>query len=307
MSDTVLQTENLTKYFGKNVALDHLNLKIERGCIYGLLGRNGAGKTTAIKLLLGLLTPTAGSSHVLGCNSRDLTPDIRQRIGYVSEGHRLYRWMRIGQLARFQRAFFPGQWDDGLFAQMMDYFGLTTKQKVKELSNGQRAQVSLALAMAPGPELLIMDDPTLGLDTAIRRQFLQGMIQLIQSNGRTIIFSSHILSDVERVADRVAIIHDGVLRADCSLDEFRRSIRKIRAKLGDSGDVPADIPGLLHVRQGQGELELTLAGTTDSQIERWADQAGIAAYRVVEMNMEDQFIEFTEKENSGRLFEWEKV
>ncbi len=125
MTDTVLQTNGLTKYYGKDLALDHLDLNILRGCICGFIGRNGAGKTTAIKLLLGLLKPTAGSSRLLGCDSQQLAPEIRQRVGYVTEGHRLIRWMTIAQLEKFQRAFYPKQWDDKLFANMIEYFELS--------------------------------------------------------------------------------------------------------------------------------------------------------------------------------------
>jgi ABC-2 type transport system ATP-binding protein len=188
MTETVLETEGLTKYYGSTLAVDHLNMRIPRGCICGFVGRNGAGKTTAIKLMLGLLKPTAGSSRLLGCDSAALTPAIRQRIGYVTEGHRLFRWMSISELEKFQRAFFPKQWDDKFFADMIEYFNLPKKRKIKHLSIGERAQVSLALALAPNPELLIMDDPTLGLDAAIRRQFLEGMIELIMREGRTVLF-----------------------------------------------------------------------------------------------------------------------
>ena len=111
MSEIALQTDKLTKYFGRSAAVDHLDLRVPRGCVYGLLGRNGAGKTTAIKLMLGLLTPTAGSSKLLGCDSQALTPQARQRMGYVTEGHRLHRWMTVRELETFQRAFFPGQWN----------------------------------------------------------------------------------------------------------------------------------------------------------------------------------------------------
>jgi ABC-2 type transport system ATP-binding protein len=305
MNDIVLQTTNLTKFYGKTLALDHLNLQVPRGSIYGFLGRNGAGKTTAIKIMLGLLRPTAGAAALLGCDCQDLTASIRQRIGYVTEGHRLFRWMKIGELEKFQRAFFPGQWDRKLFADMLEYFDLSKKRKIKHLSNGQRAQVSLALALAPNPELLIMDDPTLGLDTAIRRQFLEGMIQLIQRQGKTILFSSHILSDVERVADRIAVLDKGVLRADCSLDEFRLAIRKVRFRFDQSAPVDVDIAGLLHKRQNENELELTLVGTDEATIEQWAEQTGAAYHKKIEMNLEDQFIEFTEPEHGKRLLPWE--
>ncbi|MHC4365138.1 MAG: ABC transporter ATP-binding protein, partial [Planctomycetota bacterium] len=270
MTETVLETENLTKYYGSRLALDHLSLKIPRGCICGFVGRNGAGKTTAIKLMLGLLSPTTGSSKLLGRDSQQLTPAIRQRIGYVTEGHRLFDWMTIEDLEQFQKAFFPGKWDNELFADMIEYFTLPTRKKIKHFSNGERAQVSLALALAPNPELLIMDDPTLGLDTAIRRQFLQGMIELITRQGRTVFFSSHILGDVERVADRIVVIDKGVLRANCSLEQFRHAVKKLRAAF--AGTVPADvsIDGLLHLRRSEKELELVLVGTSDEKIAEWA-------------------------------------
>ncbi len=306
MTETVLQTEGLTKYYGSTLAVDHLDLKIPQGCICGFVGRNGAGKTTAIKLMLGLLRPTAGSSRLLGCDSQELVPTIRQRIGYVTEGHRLFRWMSINELEKFQRAFFPKQWDDKFFADMIEYFGLPRKRKIKHLSNGERAQVSLALALAPNPELLIMDDPTLGLDAAIRRQFLEGMIELIMREGRTVLFSSHILGDVERVSDRITVIDKGVLRANCSLEEFRAAVKKVILSFADSTPDDVDIEGLLHCRRGDKELDLILVGTADEKIAKWADKRKAKNYHIAKMNLEDQFIEYTAPANHRRLFRWEE-
>jgi len=306
MNEIVLETESLTKYYGSTLAVDHIDLKIPRGCICGFVGRNGAGKTTAIKLMLGLLNPTAGSSRLLGCDSSALTSAIRQRIGYVTEGHRLFRWMTIAGLEKFQRSFFPKQWDDKFFADMIEYLNLPKKQKIKHLSNGQRAQVSLALALAPNPELLIMDDPTLGLDAAIRRQFLEGMIELIMRQGRTVLFSSHILGDVERVSDRIVVIDRGVLRANCSLEQFQKAIKKVILSFADSAPDEVDIDGLLHCRRSEEGLELTLIGTDDEKISEWAKSAGAENYRIVKMNLEDQFIEFTAPVNHRRLFQWEE-
>lgn len=306
MIETVLETESLTKYYGSTLAVDHLNMKIPRGCICGFVGRNGAGKTTAIKLMLGLLNPTAGSSRLLGCDSQQLKPAIRQRIGYVTEGHRLFRWMSICELEKFQRSFFPNQWDDKFFADMIEYFELPRKKKIKHLSNGERAQVSLALALAPNPELLIMDDPTLGLDAAIRRQFLEGMIELIMREGRTVLFSSHILGDVERVSDRIVVIDKGVLRADCSLEEFRAAVKKVILSFADSPPAEVDIEGLLHCRRSENELELILVRTAEEQIAKWADVNKAEKYHLVKMNLEDQFIEYTAPANNRRLFRWEE-
>jgi len=306
MNEIVLETERLTKYYGGTLAVDHMDLQIPRGCICGFVGRNGSGKTTAIKLMLGLLNPTAGSSRLLGCDSSALTPAIRQRIGYVTEGHRLFRWMSIGGLEKFQRAFFPKQWDDKFFDDMIEYFNLPKKQKIKHLSNGQRAQVSLALALAPNPELLIMDDPTLGLDAAIRRQFLEGMIELIMRQGRTVLFSSHILGDVERVSDRIVVIDKGVLRANCSLEQFQKAIKKVILSFADSVPDQIDIEGLLHCKRSEKGLELTLIGIDDEKISEWAKSAGAENYHIVKMNLEDQFIEFTAPANHRRLFQWEE-
>jgi len=307
MTETVLQTQGLTKYYGSTLAVDHLNLQIPRGCICGFVGRNGAGKTTAIKLMLGLLKPTAGSSRLLGCDSQQLKPAIRQRIGYVTEGHRLFRWMSITELEKFQRSFFPKQWDDKFFADMIEYFNLPKKRKIKHLSNGERAQVSLALALAPNPELLIMDDPTLGLDAAIRRQFLEGMIELIMRQGRTVLFSSHILGDVERVSDRILVIDKGVLRANCSLEEFRAAVKKVILSFADSPPSEVDIEGLLHCRRSENELELILVRTSDEQIGKWADHNKAEKYHIAKMNLEDQFIEYTAPANHRRLFRWEET
>jgi ABC-2 type transport system ATP-binding protein len=309
MTDTVLETQGLTKYYpgSPGLALDNMTVKIPRGCICGFVGRNGSGKTTAIKLLLGFLNPTAGSSTLLGCDSQQLTPQIRQHIGYVSEGHRLIRWMSIAEIEKFQRAFFPGQWDGKFFWDMIEYFGLSKKQKIKHLSTGQRAQVSLALALAPNPQLLVMDDPTLGLDAAIRRQFLEGMIRLIMQQGRTILFSSHILGDIERVADRLLVIDKGVIRADCSLEQFRRVVKKVKFVFSRPPPASINIEGLLRYKISEKELELVLVGTADEKIAEWAASAGAVDYQTVNMNLEDQFIEYTAPVGQTKLFRWEGI
>ena len=315
MTEFVLETQGLTKYYGDKLALDHIDLKIPRGCICGFVGRNGSGKTTAIKLMLGFLKPTTGSSRLLDCDSQNLTPAIRQRIGYVAEGHRLIRWMTIAEIAKFQNAFFHEQpasakqgeagWDSKFFWDMIDYFGLPKKQKIKHLSNGQRAQVSLALTLAPNPELLIMDDPTLGLDAAIRRQFLEGIIELIMRQGRTILFSSHILGDIERVADKIVVIDKGVIRADCSLEQFRTAVKKVRFVFSQAPPETVDIEGLLGSRRSDKELEMILVGTADEKIAEWAKSSGAADYQAINMNLEDQFIEYTAPAGGNKPFVWE--
>ncbi len=305
MSEIVLETSGLTKYFKDKCVVDHLDLKIPKGCVCGFLGRNGAGKTTTIRMLMGLLKPNAGSCSLLNCDCQDLTSTIRQRVGYVTEGHRLYKWMKIGELEKFQRAFFPNQWDDKLFNDMIEYFELSKKQKIKHISNGQRAQVSLALTLAPNPELLIMDDPTLGLDVAIRREFLEGVIHLITRQGRTILFSSHILADVERVADRIVVIDKGTLKADCTLEKFRSTIKKFIITFEKQIPTEINVEGLLHYRSDKNVVEITLTNTDEKAVQTWANTIGAKDCRQVALNLEDQFIEFTSPVKKGKLFDWE--
>ncbi len=305
MGEIILQTDKLTKYFADKAAVDNLNLKIPKGCVCGFLGRNGAGKTTAIRMMMGLLKPTRGCSTLLGCDSQSLTPQIRQQIGYVTEGHRLYKWIRIGEVEKFQKAFFPGLWDNQLFDDMIEYFELSKKQKIKTLSIGQRAQVSLALTLAPNPQLLIMDDPTLGLDAAVRREFLEGIIHLITRQGRTILFSSHILADVERVAERIVVIDKGILKADCTIEQFRSAVKKFIIEFDTKITSEINIEGLLHYRSDNNILEITVINTSEQIIEQWAKTLGAKYCRQVQLNLEDQFIEFTAPVKKGRLFDWE--
>jgi ABC-2 type transport system ATP-binding protein len=152
-----------------------------------------------------------------------------------------------------------------------------------------------------------MDDPTLGLDAAIRRQFLEGMIELIMRQGRTVLFSSHILGDVERVADRIVVIDRGVLKANCTLEQFREAVKKVIFSFKDSMPTEVDIDGLLHCRRSEKELEVTLVGTDEEKIVKWAKSAGAAQYNILQMNLEDQFIEFTAPPGRRRLFQWEEI
>jgi ABC-2 type transport system ATP-binding protein len=226
--EDAIRTERLTKYYGGRKVVDGLDLRVPRGAVYGLLGRNGAGKSTTLKMLAGLVHPDHGRAELLGEDVRALAPATRARIAYLAEGHPLYASMTVREAVAFTASFYPGA-DRALLAQVLDHFGLPPAAKVGRLSRGQRAQLSLALAIAPDPELLILDDPTLGLDTNVRRDFLESMILIIQRRGRTILFSSHVLGDVERVADRVGVLVDGVLRADCPAEHFKRSVRKVVA------------------------------------------------------------------------------
>jgi ABC-2 type transport system ATP-binding protein len=299
----VIVTHNLTKYYDAHCAVNSLNLRVAQGTVYGLLGRNGAGKTTAIKMLLGMAHPSFGRAEVLGEDSAELRPETRGRIAYLAEGHPLYRWMTIGQAVAFTRAFYgPAcrrrlqspivRWNQPLLEQILDHFELSPRRRIRRLSRGQQAQVALALAVATDPEVLILDDPTLGLDTVVRRDFLESLIQIIQRRGRTILFSSHILGDVERVADRIGILVDGVLRVDCPTDHFKESVRKVLLEFdGEPPELPP-IPRLVNSRRAGRKWELVVVNL-NGEHRLLFDSLKPRAVEVLDFNLEDAFIEYT--------------
>jgi ABC-2 type transport system ATP-binding protein len=287
----VIVTENLTKYYDGRCAVNSLNLHVAQGTVYGLLGRNGAGKSTTIKMLLGMAHPSYGQAQLFGEDAAQLRPQTRGRIAYLAEGHPLYRWMTIGQAVKFSRAFYA-RWNQRLLEQILDHFELSPKRRIRRLSRGQQAQVALALAVAADPELLILDDPTLGLDTVVRRDFLESLIQIIQRRGRTILFSSHILGDVERVADRIGILVDGVLRVDCPTDHFKQSLRKVVLEFSGT---PPEVPscaGLVNERVVGRKLELVLVGFSDEHRQLF-ESLHPRNIEVIDFNLEDAFIEYT--------------
>lgn len=290
MADAIV-TQRLTKSYGGRKVVHDLNLRVPEGTVYGLLGRNGAGKSTTLKMLVGLIHPDYGRAELLGEDSADLPPRTRARIAYLAEGHPLYGWMTIGQAVAFTRAFYPGS-DPALVEQILDHFALARRAKIGRLSRGQRAQVSLALALAPDPELLLLDDPTLGLDTDVRRDFVESMIGVIQRRGRTILFSSHFLGDVERVADRIGIMIDGVLRVDCPVEHFKQAVCKVTVEFARQPPALPEFPSLLSERPNGTRRELVFAGFGPEQ--RAALEAlGARRIEVQELNLEDAFIEYT--------------
>ena len=290
MPDMIV-THRLTKYYDRKCVVNSVDLRVAQGSVYGLLGRNGTGKSTIIKMLLGMVHADSGRAEVFGEEVDRLRPQTRARIAYLAEGHPLYRWMTVADAVRFTRSFYP-TFNDELLKQILDHFELPRRAKIRRLSNGQRAQLSLALAVAPDPELLILDDPTLGLDTVVRRDFLESLIQIIQRKGRTILFSSHILGDVERVADRIGILVDGILRVDCPTEQFKESIRKVVLEFDGQ---PPEFPGchgLVSNRQIGTKIELVLVGF-NGEHQRLAESLLPRSLQIMELNLEDAFIEYT--------------
>ncbi|NLT70085.1 MAG: ABC transporter ATP-binding protein [Verrucomicrobiaceae bacterium] len=230
--ETVLSVTGLRRSFGRFAAVDGLDLSVQAGEIYGFLGVNGAGKTTTIRMLMGIIAPDRGTIELLGKKSRRTTLKQKRRIGYVSQDQNFYPWMTAEMLGKFVGGLYP-TWDAAEYRRLLSVLEVPVHRKVSGLSGGMRVKLALALALAPRPPLLILDEPTAGLDPVARREFLEIITHQAREYGRTTFFSTHLLDEVERAADRVGILHQGKKRFEGRLEDLRRRVREIRLPGGD--------------------------------------------------------------------------
>ena len=220
MSEPVISLEGLTRRFGTKTALDAVNLSLPRGAVYGLVGANGAGKTTLIKHILGLLQAEHGTVRVFGLDPVADPVGVLSRIGYLSEENDLPGWMRVDELIRYSRAFYRN-WDDDYAEELRRSFALDPAAKIRTLSKGQKSRAGLLMALAYRPELLVLDEPSSGLDPIVRRDILGAVIRTIADEGRTVLFSSHLLDEVEQVADHVTMIRGGRIVVSAPLRDIK--------------------------------------------------------------------------------------
>ena len=210
----------LTRRFDSKTALDSVTLSMPRGAVYGLVGANGAGKTTLIKHILGLLRAQTGSVRVFGLDPVADPVGVLSRIGYLSEENDLPDWMRVEELIQYSRAFYP-DWDDDYAEELRRSFALEPAARIRTLSKGQKARAGLLVALSYRPDLLVLDEPSSGLDPIVRRDILGAIIRTIAGEGRTVLFSSHLLEEVEQVADHVTMIDHGRIVLSAPLDAIR--------------------------------------------------------------------------------------
>ena len=253
--DSPVVVQDLSRQFGPRLALDGVSLRVPRGSVFGLVGENGAGKTTLIKHLLGLLRAEKGSVRVLGLDPVSSPAAVLSRVGYLAENRDLPLWMRMHELLDYTAAFYP-DWDATYAGKLREQFQLPAASRVKHLSRGELAKAGLLLALAHRPELLILDEPSSGLDPLVRRDILEAIIRTVAEEGRTVLFSSHLLDEIERVADHVAMMINGQIILSGSLDEIRASHRKFVLRFNATPSRPPHVAGALSV-SGSG-LEWTL-------------------------------------------------
>jgi ABC-2 type transport system ATP-binding protein len=241
--EVVIRVEDVTRRFGSTLALDGLSLSVPRGAVFGVVGANGAGKTTLIRHLLGLLRAEAGTVRVFGRDPVNDPVGVLSRIGYLSEENDLPPWMRVRELFRYVRAFYPG-WDDAYAEKLRSTFGLDPAARVRDLSRGQKARAGLLVALAYRPELLILDEPSTGLDPLARRDILTAVLRTVAQEGRTVLFSSHLLDEVERVSDHVALIDHGRVLTQGLLDEVRGAHRLLTVRFDGPRPRPPEVAGM---------------------------------------------------------------
>jgi ABC-2 type transport system ATP-binding protein len=244
--DPVVDVTNLSRAFAARKALNDVTFRVSRGCVFGLVGENGAGKSTLIKHLLGLWRAETGCVKVFGMDPVAEPAAVLGRIGYLSEQPDLPGWMRVGELLRYTQAFYP-RWDTTYAAQLLGQFGLDLDARIRTLSKGQRARLGLIAAEAHRPELLILDEPSSGLDPIVRRDILEAIIRTVTDEGRTVIFSSHLLDEVERVSDHLALLHHGTLRLCAPLDDIKARHRRLSLRFEQPQAGPPRVPGALRV------------------------------------------------------------
>jgi ABC-type multidrug transport system ATPase subunit len=245
-AETIVAVTHLSRRFGTKAALQDVSMAVGRGSVFGLVGENGAGKSTLLKHLLGLWRAETGDVRVFGKDPVTDPVSVLGRIGYLSEQPDLPEWMRVADLLRYTQAFYP-RWDTKYADQLREQFGLDPQARIKTLSKGQHARLGLIAAEAHRPDLLILDEPSSGLDPIVRRDILEAIIRTVTDEGRTVIFSSHLLDEVERVSDHLAMLHHGTLRFCAPIDVVKARHRRISLRFERPPTNPPNVPGALRV------------------------------------------------------------
>ncbi len=296
---TAIRIKDLHKGFGRNKVLQGLNLDVPEGCIYAYLGRNGEGKTTTMRLLLNILTPDEGSLEVLGMDPARNPVGIKLETGYVPEIPFFYNWMRVREVLNMMKEIYGSRWDGEKAMKLMNRLGLLGDSVLGELSMGFRAKVSLVTALSHNPRLLLLDDPTSGLDAVVRREFLETLVELVDESRCTVFFSSHIINDLERVADRVGLLCQGKLMMDSSLEELKAGMKRFSFILPEdavAGEIREKLGSqVLRWHQQDRRIEGVLQSAGEDP-EKARQSWGEMGLDLVNMDLEDIFVVLTGEE-----------
>lgn len=285
MTDYIIETEALTKRFSEKMALDHCELKIPIGGIHAMIGANGAGKSTLFRIMLGLEKQTSGQCRILGHDSQHLTPELRGRIGYVNEEHTLPLWMTAAEVTKMQRNLYP-QWRQDIYDTVIGHFDVQPQQKVSQLSRGERAGLNLAMALAQAPEVLILDEPTLGLDVVAKQAFLEALMYTETDVNTTIVYCSHQMEEIERVAENLIIMESGEVKYMASPDEFCERIQYWICDFEGSLSTIAFMPTVLSVKHIEGQLHIITVDQDGESFKSFLAEQGASDPITAPVNLE---------------------
>ncbi|MBI4499758.1 MAG: ABC transporter ATP-binding protein [Gemmatimonadetes bacterium] len=284
-----IETRGLVYRAGKSFEIRDLALNVPAGSMYGFLGPNGAGKTTTIRLLLGLLRPVSGAITVLDRRIPREAPRVLQRTGYVPESPHLYSTLTVAEAIAFHHAFYPG-WDQGWADELLAMFGLVRDRRLARLSKGEMGKLMMLLALAQRPELLVLDEPTDGLDPVVRRDVLSALLEYVAQHNATVFISSHLVHELERICDWVGVMDRGRLVAELPMHSFKSGIKRIR--LSDPPALPGDTPFVLLNREpAEGSVETWVVRGWQPPMAQYFEGVGASVREVVDLDLEEGFVE----------------
>lgn len=292
--EKVIECKNITHYYGEKLIYENLNFEVEKGKVLGLLGKNGTGKTTIINILNGYLKPRSGECYLLGENMNHLSPTTKAKIGLLLEGHVQHTYFTIEQIEKYYRAFFPN-WKRDAFYGLMEKLKVVPHQKINHMSCGQRSQVALGLLFAQNPELLILDDFSMGLDPGYRRLFVEYLRDFAAGGDKTIFLTSHIIQDMELLIDDCMILDYGRLLIHKPTREIMENFHRFRFSLNE-GQVPTEHEKLWNTEKNNGQW-ITYSFEPLETVRQLLESKGVQVADLKEetLSLEDAFIGLTGK------------
>jgi ABC-2 type transport system ATP-binding protein len=293
--ENVVEVKNLTHYYGKKLVYENLNFNIRKGSVFGLLGKNGTGKTTSINILNGYLKPTSGQCLMFGEDSYKLSPVTKARVGFLIEGHVQYNFMTIKQIEKFYSAFYP-KWKKEPYYELMSKLQVTEDQKISKMSCGQRSQVALGLLLAQDTDLLILDDYSMGLDAGYRRLFLDYLVDYTKGVGKTIFITSHIIQDLEEFLEDCVIMDYRAVLMNMPIKKFRQEFKQFTFKTENHNlQIPKN--GVVKNFEIMRDNASIFTFNTENDVENFLKSQNIpyTDFAEVPMSLEDAFVGITGK------------
>ena len=288
-NDFIIEIKNVSKAYKNKHVLNQLSLNILKASVFGLLGKNGSGKTTLIKTILGLLKISSGNISVFNDNPWDFKDTTKEKIGYVPQNDRIYPWLSVRQLIDYISSFYKS-WNVSLINQLIKDWEINENDRFGVLSEGQAQKVSIILALGHEPDLLVLDEPVASLDPIARRQFLKTILDIVLERNCTVFFSTHITSDLERIADNVAILKDGRIDFQGELDQLKDEVKRLRIISSEKLPEQIDVEGVLNYKISNNESIISIRGF-NSKLKKTLENKFNAKIEIEDMNLDEIFLE----------------